>query len=625
MRINKICSVRNNFVVSPFMRNKINKTDINRNFNLNGLDNLALYNQVGFKGKDKSFEIALSSDELKKRTDNKLVADIELLNSNSPEYLNLNIWDKQALSHLVKAADILDDVFLQQDNQDNLLFKNYLLKEVENGNEDAKNALTIFNSQKGVNGVDNTMAKVNLAKDVEETLGRGFYPKDLEVEEFHSILNKMLDDGENEEVSKILNQRSMVVRDGDKLKAVDYTKYFKKEFTAAARELEKASMVSSDERFNDFLVHQALALLGEYPLEDAIADKKWADMQNTPLEFTITRENYSDRMTKTIPENKQLMDRLQKAGIKVFPKDSIGVRVGIVNKQGTQNLLGIKEYLPKIAKLMPHQDLYIQEISTRSSKQAMVDADLVYVTGDTAKIRAGVTIAENLPNSDKLSLQMGGGRRNVYHRQVRETRFREGGKAKLDALLNPNQHDYFSAEARHRFVIGHENMHSLGPKKNPKLGKYVDIFEEMKADSGSLAFLTFLVNEGLYTDKERKDIIVTEVLNKGMKSMPDLSKTHRACDVIEFNYLYNKGAFDVDKNGVITVYFDEVEKQSQAMLDEVIEIQATGDIEKAEKFVDTYFYWSQANERHAEKLNQVNNTLSFKFVTPLADEILKDS
>ena len=54
----------------------------------------------------------------------------KMLAVDAPEYLELAEGDKQALVHLVKAASILDDVFLQQDNQDNLSFKNYLLKEI---------------------------------------------------------------------------------------------------------------------------------------------------------------------------------------------------------------------------------------------------------------------------------------------------------------------------------------------------------------------------------------------------------------------------------------------------------------------------------------------------------------
>lgn len=624
MKITKINSVKPSAVyLNRVSKNINNKPLANSASIINELNNIGFYNQISFMRKPRNFEIACSSEDLKMRTEPNVVTDIDLLDVDSPEFQNLHENDKKALAHLVKAAVILDDVFLKQDNKHNIEFRDYLKREIENGNEDAKRALLVFNSQKGVNGIDNTMSKVQLAKGVEETLGRGYYPEDLQVEEFHNILNAMLDDGEVDEVRNILNQRSIVVRDGEKLKAVDYTDYFKKEFRAAAEELKKASALSTNSQFNEFLQHQAKALSGYHPFNDAIADKVWADMQNTPLEFTITRENYSDRMTKTIPENKQLIDRLTSLGINIYPKDAIGIRVGIVNKEGTDNLLGIKKYLPEIAKFMPHQELYTQNLLTSNAKQTMVDADLVYMAGNSAEIRAGVTIAENLPNADKDSLKMGGGRRNVYHRQVRAAKSKEGVQSKLDALLNPAQHQYYNAEAKHRFVIGHENMHSLGPGKNPQLGKYVNLFEEMKADAGSLSFLNYFVDKGFYTQKQRKEIIVTDVVNKGMKSMPELSKTHRACDVIEFNYLYRKGAFDVDKNGIITVYIDQVEKQSQAMLDEIIEIQATGDIEKAEKFVDNYFYWNDVNQRYADNLNKVHKTLSAKFVTPLADELLK--
>ena len=623
MKINKIDSVKNNYVFS-LSKVKNNAQFIeNKNISLNGLKALGVYNQVSFKGSDKNFEIALSSEELAMRTSDEVNTNYKLLDVDSPEFLALQYGDRKALAHLVKAAVILDDVGLKQDNPHNIEFRDYLVEETKKGNIDAKNALQIFTSQKGINGIDNKMDKVQLAKGIGETLGGGFYPEDLKVDEFHNILNKMLDDGETDEVAKILNQRSIVVRDGKKLKAVDYTKYFEKEFQLAARELEKAAQASSNEQFNEFLVHQALALLGEYPLEDAYADRIWADMQNTPLEFTITRENYDDNMSKTVPENEELMQRLNEHGIEVIPKDSIGVRVGIVNDEGTQRLLGIKKYLPKIAEKLPHQDLYSQTIKTKHSKQTMVDADLVYLSGDSANIRAGVVTAENLPNSDKLSLKMGGGRRNVYHRQVRMYKDNATLKSKLNFLLNPEQHKYYDSEAIHKFIIGHENMHSLGPKKNAELGKYTDVFEELKADMGSFANIDTLVDEGFYTEDERKEIIVTAVINNGLKSMPTLNQTHRTCDVMEFNYLYKNGAFEMNTDGIITVDFDKAELAAKKMFDEIIFIQATGDIDKAEKFVNDYFYWDIENELFADNLNKISKKLTGKFTHPLADELLK--
>ena len=58
-----------------------------------------------------------------------------------------------------------------------------------------------------------------------------------------------------------------------------------------ADELIKASKVSTNSDFNEFLKLQANALLNADPMLDAYADKKWAELQDTPLEFTITREN----------------------------------------------------------------------------------------------------------------------------------------------------------------------------------------------------------------------------------------------------------------------------------------------------------------------------------------------
>ena len=39
---------------------------------------------------------------------------------------------------------------------------------------------------------------------------------------------------------------------------------------------------------------------------DMLADKHWSMMQDSPLEFTISRENYDDEMTPTVLENQQL-------------------------------------------------------------------------------------------------------------------------------------------------------------------------------------------------------------------------------------------------------------------------------------------------------------------------------
>ena len=136
----------------------------------------------------------------------------------------------------------------------------------------------------------------------------GVYPEDLSKEEYHKILIKMLQENKIEEVKNITNQRSIVERDGEYLKAIDYVEYFKEDFGKMADLFEKAANVSTNEAFNDYLIKQAKALRIADPELDAEADIAQADLQDTSLELTLTRENYNDELTGAFIENDTLIN-----------------------------------------------------------------------------------------------------------------------------------------------------------------------------------------------------------------------------------------------------------------------------------------------------------------------------
>ena len=574
----------------------------------------------------KNFELNLSHEELVKRTSKDCLIPKEMLKEDAKEYESLAQGDKQALVHLVKAAKAIDEVFMKQDNPDNLDFKAYLEEEVKNGNEDAKMTLTLFNAQIGMNAVDSEANKIFLAKDTKELPGKGFYPVDLSKEEFHNILIKMLKDGEVDAVRNILNQRSMVVRDGEKLKAVDYTEYFAKEFSYIADELEAAAEVSTNEDFNKYLKLQAIALCENNPKNDAYADKKWAELQDTPLEFTISREQYADEMTGTVVENEELNKLLEQNNIEPVSKDSIGIRVWIVNKEGTEKLLEIKKYMPTLAQHMPYNDEYEQNISEGDDeKQTMVDVDIVTLRGDEGTYRGGITLAQNLPNNDKPSLKIGGGRRNVYHRQIRISTSPEA-KAKrqrrLDATLAKELHQYYNQEADHWFTIGHENVHSLGPKSGTEaLGKYKNIIEENKADMGSLALLDVLVELGMYTPEEKKQIIVTYAADNFLKAKPTISQAHRVRTVMQTKFFLENKAVWLNEQGLLEIDMEKMVPTAQKMLAEIIRVQLSKDFATGEKYVLDNFVWTDEMETIAHKLKEIDKSLNGTLVTPLADKL----
>ena len=572
------------------------------------------------------FELNLSHEELVRRTDKDHLIPKKLLDLGAVEYENLADGDKQALKHLTKAAFAINNVFMQQDNPKNLAFQKWLVEEIEKGSEDARLTKILFDAQIGMNAVDSEANKIYLAKGEKSLPGKGFYPADLSAEEFHKILIKMLNDGKKDEVKAILNQRSMVVRNGEELKALDFTEFFQKEFGYIANELEEAAKTSTNADFNEFLTLQAAALRKNDPMLDAYADKKWAQLQDTPLEFTISREQYADEMTGTVVENDELKKLLEKAEIEPIPKDSIGIRVGIVNKAGTKKLLEIKKYLPLLAGKMPYKDEYEQNISADDDKQTMVDVDLVTVKGDEGTYRGGITLAQNLPNNDKLSLTIGGGRRNVYHRQIRISTSPEAierRKKRLNATLAPQFHEFYNQEADHWFTIGHENVHSLGPKSGTEaLGKFKNIIEENKADMGSLAMLDYLTELGMYSDAERKQIIVTYAADNFLKAKPDFSQAHRVRTVMQSYYFFKEGAVWLNDDGVLEIDIEKMVPTAQKMLAEIVRVQLSRDFATGEKYVKDNFVWTDEMELIAKKLKEIDKSLNGTVVSPLADSLI---
>jgi hypothetical protein len=273
---------------------------------------------------------------------------------------------------------------------------------------------------------------------------------------------------------------------------------------------------------------------------------------------------------------------------------------------------------------MPFNDEYEQTISSdEDAKQTMVDVDMVMASGDVGAYRGGITLAENLPNSDKLSLTIGGGRRNVYHRQIRFVSDMKKFQERLDAILDKEQQKYYNNEADHWFTIGHENAHSLGPKEgSEKLGKYRNIIEENKADMGALAFVDLLTELGMYSKEQRDQILLTAVVDMFPKSKPTMSQAHRVRTVMQNKYFFDRGVYEITSEGKIHVDIEKVVPTAQEMLSEIVRIQIDGDFDKAEKYVQDNFVWTDEMQLIADKLQKVNKTLNGTLETELADKLL---
>ena len=566
-----------------------------------------------------SFKYAMTLKEMRRRTSKTYFKGIKFLSETDREVKRLSKEDLLVLIHLTRAAKLMDQVNLKLGHPQNLEFLEFLNKGEAEGDERAVLAKKMFLAQKSMFSPDTLGNQTVLAKDVKKLDGMGYFPADLEVEEFHKILSEMLDAGKVKEVAEILNQRTIVVRDGNWLKAIDFVDAFV-EFKEMAEELEKAREYVTDKKFNKYLELQIKAFLKADPKLDAKADIAWAKLDRSKFEFTITRECYDEALTKSIYENEELLNKLKANGIVAYTKDSLGARVGVVNKTGTKLLKKLKDLVKVSAKCMPYLDEYEQVINAESDSvsQVAVDVDLVTLTGEEGAYQAGIVLAQNLPNDDKLALAMGGGRRNVYHRQIRK----KSNKKLYKALICEEQFKFYSPEADHWAVICHENTHSLGPKSHNVLGKYSAILEEYKADMGMYAFLDEFEKAGYFNENQIRQIMVTSLSKSFPKGKPNYDQPHRVRAVMICNRMLTEGAIKFE-NEKLVFDFDKVIKTAKTMMAEVVRLQLDANVKKAGDYVDKWFVWSKEIEAIAEIIKKYSKALNGYIITPLADEFLK--
>lgn len=565
------------------------------------------------------YKVNFEESELDDILQNKM-RKIELISQNFDGYKSLPEGDKKAIEHLLKASEIINDIALEQDHPLNLNLKS-ALEEAAKENTHAKKTLELFNSINGVaghNGIDKN--PIQIFDGVKYLAGKNFYPEDLSIEEFHQILLKMARRGKFDEIRRILSARTMVRRKDDELIAIDYTQYFAKEFALICDELDAAAKSCTNADFKEYLSWQIQALLHNDEKLDMMADKHWAALQNTNLEFTISRENYEDEMTGSVYFNHDVIGIIASHDIDVVAKDTLGCRVGIINKDETDYILTSKRTIPHLMEWMPHSDKYDQSgVGVEALKQAMVDVDIIALTGEYAMCRGGITNAQNLPNNDKLAVKNGGGRRNVYHRQVRFSKDEEREKALLDKLIAPEFHQYVDRSKNIVFVVCHENGHSLGPNAEYQnaMGMYKHIIEEHKADVFSIASVSEIAQfHHIFTELELKKIYTSWIFgNLLLRAEPVYANPHRVADLIHFNYLMENKVIWFDEQHKLHIDFEKIASSMYDLLKETIEIQLSKSSENAKKFIERWAYWSDVSAYIAKVQQELGLKPYIKIVT----------
>ena len=449
--------------------------------------------------------------------------------------------EKQILSLMFKAAEIMDNLFWQQAYGD----KTTLLNSLQGSTKDY--AIINYGPWDRLNN------DLPFTKEAgEKPLGATFYPHDMTKEEFEKA---NLPEGKS--------PYTVVRRDKEgKLYTIKYSELFKKELTEASSYLSEAAKLAEDAGLKKYLELRAKALLNDdfYP-----SDLAWMDMKNSSLDFVVGPiENYEDKLFGY--------------------KTSYSAYILVKDKVWSKKLEKFVQYLPELQRNLPVKAEFKKEIpGTDSDLNAY---DVVYYAGDCNA--GGKTIAINLPNDEKVQLEKG----------TRRLQLKNAMKAKFDKILMPiaeeliddSQKKNIKFDAFFANVMFHEVAHGLGIKNtiNGKgsvrdaLKEANSALEEGKADILGL----YMVNQ-LLQKKElegsKEDYFVTFLAGIFRSVRFGASSAHGQANMIAFNYFKEKGAFEKTKEGKYKVNVAKMEQAMNGLSELVLTLQGNGDYEGVKK------------------------------------------
>ena len=454
-----------------------------------------------------------------------LTMDISTLSTNEKEVLKL----------MIKASEIMDDLFWQQaygakvDLMDATKGEQKNYAKINYGPWDRMN-----NDASFVDGIGS------------KPLGSTFYPTDMTKAEFEAA---NLTDGKS--------SYTVVRRDrAGKLYTIPYHELYKNQLQNAAGLLVKASELTNDKELKNYLLLRAASLLND---DFYSSDLAWMDMKNNRLDLVIGPiETYEDQLFGY--------------------KASYEAYVLVKDMEWSKKLAKFVQYLPELQANLPVDAKYkAEKPGTDSDLNAY---DVVYYAGDCNA--GGKTIAINLPNDERVQLEKG--TRRLQLKNAMQAKFDKILLPIAEELIDPSQQKNVKFDAFFANVMFHEVAHGLGIKNtiNGKgtvreaLQETQSSLEEGKADILGL----YMVNQLLAKQElegTQEDYFVTFLAGILRSVRFGASSAHGQANMVCFNYFQEQGAFVKTADNQYKVDVPKMEKAMQGLSALILKLQGDGD------------------------------------------------
>ncbi|MFI5361411.1 MAG: hypothetical protein ACHQ49_05535 [Elusimicrobiota bacterium] len=473
----------------------------------------------------------------------------------------LDAQERSALTSLIKAARIMDGLFLRQTWDAS---SEWLLRLAADDSALGRARLRYFTTQKGPwDRGDHDISFIPGAPVKPEQAN--FYPIDAKKEDVEAWINGLPE----AQKSSAAGFYTTIRRGPDgKFVAVPYSAEYQNELLRAAALLNEAAAATAQPTLKSFLTKRAAAFASNDYYDSDVA---WMDLDSS-IEPTVgPYETYEDGWFSN------------KAAFEAF----IGLRddaeTAKLQKFGGQ-LQWLEDHLP-IDKGLRNPKL--------GAMAPIRVINEVYASGDAAH---GVTTAAfNLPNDEKITAEKG----------AKRTMLKNVQRAKFDMILTPlakvalapADQGFVDFDAFFTHILMHECMHGLGPHSaKDAAGKTITVrqalketssaLEESKADVSGLWALQKLVDKGVLDKKLERTMYVTYLASAFRTLRFGTTEAHGKGMALQLNYLLDKGAFKVAKDGTFSVDASKVRGAVESLAHDIMTIQANGDYAAAKKWLD---------------------------------------
>jgi len=467
----------------------------------------------------------------------------------------LNPRERQMIQKLVEASQYLDNIYWRQTDPEALaLYKSTTDPKL-------RRLLMIHGSRFDLLDENRRFTGSETASP-----GWGLYPKGLTREQIEQYVKQ-----HPEKKEELYSPYTIIERRGDALVGQPYHEVYRLFLEPIAKALREAAALSDDKAFAEFLRERADALLiDDYYKSDLL----WMDLKDPKFDVIFAPyETYLDEVL----------------GVKT----SYGAAVLIRNEAESQKLAMYQQYVPDIQDALPLAAA--DRPSKRGHATPMEVMDAPFRAGD---LRHGYqAVADNLPNDPRIHQEKGS--KKIFFKNFMDARVKYVVLPIAKKLMRTDQAQKASGEGYLAAVLLHEISHGLGPAFARQAGMQMDIreaigpvfsgLEEAKADVVGMFGLKWLVDRGVLPKDRSEEYYASYVAGIFRTLRFGTAEAHGLAEMMEFNYLSQEKA--ITRDGATGRYVIDYVRMPGALAQlakELLEIEATGDLVRAENWFKRY-------------------------------------